>query len=1311
MTLKTYLKIAVAVSLFAVIIAAGAAVILPRLLELDSHRAEILSMAEKALNRRVSYQTASLSWQFAPAIVFRGITIAEKSGDSNFLEMERLAFKIALLPLLGKEVRLREVVVERPVLLLERDHKGAFNFHDLMTAKSSGFEIQLQAVRIKDGLVRFTDRLQDPQGFITSLEKVDLYLSSLDKGNTSELRLSGLLAGGSGQGQLSVSGTVRLPAEQESLNEAKLDLRLSAKNLDVGRYWPYYGHYLPCEPLRGVLDSELAFAGRLQEFTSKGQFRVKSLFFHYPEVFHAILTPKELSIAFDVERSSRNLAIKSFDLNIDGLNVKGSCSLDDMDTKDPHIEARAAIAPFRLEEFRQYIPYGVIPKGTADFIEQQLQGGIFTLEEGKLDGRLSRIRHMESGDNYNALLVRARVEQGLIALGPQVPAFSNIKGTLELRGKDFSLRGMSGNFGGAPFNLEGKIADYPLATPASYPFTMEIAPGEAEVAWLFRQDKPSGLSFNGRSLLRLSGAGTASDYRLSGTWELSGAEYRYQQLLHKPAGIANRLRFNARLGETEAQLTDLHYELPPLDVAATAAYRYGEPAALTFAANTNLFMADQVAAVLPGLQDYHPAGRLQAALSGAGDPVAPDAVRVKGTIELDNFSLRPFARIKPLNSVSGTIKVTEADLQTERLTGRVGESAFAVKGRLTGRTSPVAALYFSSPQLQPEDFGYQASGQAPEVKNVAGSISLQEGRLTIASLAAQVNRSQFVASGEVVDGAGSRLSLRVDFPYLWMEDMEALAGLKRAGKAEGQPQDFTLQAEVSAAAGSFREIPFEHLAASLSVQKGEMAIKSLGVGLFGGTVSASGRADFAGNGGAQYQAQYRLDRVDAAQLLIVAGVGPSVTGQLTAAGEVTMRGDNPAELKKSAAVAVHLHLHDGSINNPGKTGEKIPYSIIDADLAFNKGILTVQGLNAVVLGGSVSGSGTAELDSVGGPSFQVQYRLDRVDAAHLLKAAGVEPSVTGVLTAAGELTARGNSTEDLKKSVRVTADIELNSGSLFFAATAGKDQRSEVPFKAVQGRISFEKSLLTAQSVRIDIFDGTVFANGAADFIVPAQPGYQASFHIESIDAAQVDAAFGFRSDFTGRLGLDGEFAASGDNPDALRKSVQGSFEIHFKNGVINKFGFVSKIFSVLNVSQLFALRLPDMVSVGMPYDSIDGSFFVKDGIFSTSDLALDSPSINLTVVGKTDIVKQEIDLLCAVQPLQTLSMVISRIPVIGWLLTGGSKRFLVTYYEAKGRWTDPTVTGRNISELPGGVYNIFKRVYNLPENLFTNTGKVFMGN
>ena len=114
MTVKTCLTVVAGLLLAAALAAAAAVILVPRLLDLDTYRAQILAMAQKALNRPISYESASFSRQLPPAVVFSGITIAEKSGDATFLEVERLTLRLAILPLLRKEVRLREIFVERP---------------------------------------------------------------------------------------------------------------------------------------------------------------------------------------------------------------------------------------------------------------------------------------------------------------------------------------------------------------------------------------------------------------------------------------------------------------------------------------------------------------------------------------------------------------------------------------------------------------------------------------------------------------------------------------------------------------------------------------------------------------------------------------------------------------------------------------------------------------------------------------------------------------------------------------------------------------------------------------------------------------------------------------------------------------------------------------------------------------------------------------------------------------------------------------------------------------------------------------------
>jgi len=1192
-TRKFFLKIGIGCFLAVCIALAAAMAVLPRLLDLDAYRAQILSTVQAALNRHVSYETASFSWRLTPVVVFRGITIAEKAGAATFLAMDRLTFKLALLPLLHKEVRLREIVVERPLLTVHRNQAGVFNFTDLLTGPSSDFTFSFSSVRVNNARVTFTDHLLDPQGFSTSLENLSLSVNGLTRGEKTAFKLSTMIPGGSESSTVTISGTALLPAAEKPLSDALVNVTLTAKNVDPGRYWPYFGHLLPGERLRGRMDLEQVFTGTPAEFVTNGRLSIKGLWFKYPKAFPAPLTPRAVRLSYAIKRTPRDLALQSFDLDLDGFKAKGSCALGDTPSHDPRITARVAIAPFRLEGFSRYIPYGIIPTGTANFIQHHIKGGVFQIDEARLDGRVSQIAHMEQGENSTVLLVRGRVDKGVMDFGPEVPLISNIKGNLEMRGKDFTLSRMAGTFGGSPFTLDGKIADYPLDTPSSYPFTMTIVPQAAEIAWLLRQEGPSVLDFSGQSLLHVAGAGTGADYRITGAWDLSAADYRYQQLVHKPAGMVNQLSFSTHLGEEEFRLEDLRYILPTLDVTANAIYRYSAPVPLSFAVNTNRFMVNPDIPLMPALANYHPSGSLQATISGSANPVDPSSIKVQGDITLTDFAVQPSAQIQPLSAIAGTVHVTESTLATEQLTGKVGNSAFAVKGRLTGFASPVVDLDFSSPHLQLEDVGFHSSGPLPEMKALAGSISLKDRHLAISSLSGQMDQTHFTLSGEVLDLGTPRINLRVHFPQLRLEELLPMAGLQRAG-GEGQSREITLRASVTATAGSGRDIPFKQLETELTLEKNRLVIPMFRVGMFNGTIAGSGKADFAANGG---------------------------------------------------------------------------------------------------------------------PTYEASYGLDHVDAAQFLKAAGAKPYISGLLQATGVLTARGSTPAELKAAVQGSAEILLTDGVLKIPVTDEQPGANEAPFKTLQTRLSYAGKVLDVHSAAMEVFGGKVAGSGRADFSAPDAPAYRLSCQMVNVDATAFLKAVDATKDISGFMNLQADLSFSGNQETALQRSLRGSLTLHLEKGIIYRYGLISKVFSLLNVSQLLDFRLPDLMTTGTPYDRIDGTYAFKDGKVSTRDLSIHSPAVGMTIVGDADLLTRELDAKIGVQPFQTVGRVVNRIPIIGWLLTGGKKRVLVVYYEAKGKWNDPTVTALPMGSITDGVHDVFKRAFNLPEKLITEPGNVLLGN
>jgi len=201
------------------------------------------------------------------------------------------------------------------------------------------------------------------------------------------------------------------------------------------------------------------------------------------------------------------------------------------------------------------------------------------------------------------------------------------------------------------------------------------------------------------------------------------------------------------------------------------------------------------------------------------------------------------------------------------------------------------------------------------------------------------------------------------------------------------------------------------------------------------------------------------------------------------------------------------------------------------------------------------------------------------------------------------------------------------------------------------------------------------------------------------------------QKEFTGTLTLEGDLNASGSNGDALKKSASGSIKMHSQKGMLRQFSWLSKVFSILNVSQLFKFRLPDMVSEGMPYNDLKATYAIKNGVISTDDLFLESNAMNMSLIGKHDFVRDNMDLTLGIQPLQTVDKVVSHIPIVGWILTGKNKAMFTTYFEIKGKSSDPKVSAIPITSLGKGVLGIFKRVFQLPVKLFTDTGEVILGN
>jgi uncharacterized protein involved in outer membrane biogenesis len=261
-------------------------------------------------------------------------------------------------------------------------------------------------------------------------------------------------------------------------------------------------------------------------------------------------------------------------------------------------------------------------------------------------------------------------------------------------------------------------------------------------------------------------------------------------------------------------------------------------------------------------------------------------------------------------------------------------------------------------------------------------------------------------------------------------------------------------------------------------------------------------------------------------------------------------------------------------------------------------------------------------------------------------------------------------------------------------------------FQNAEGEISSQQGILTIHPLHFHVGKGYYAGEVAVDHSSGSPPLLKISGHLENFDAPAIYKDLLKRKSLvTGSL--RGDFYLEGRAGKDFLPTSLGGFNVEVEKGVLRKFQFLSKVFSLLNVSQILTFQLPDMSLEGMPFNTMKATLSLQRGTLSTEDLLVDSNAMNLSLVGSMNLEKQTLDLTLGVKPLQTVDKIITNIPIAGWILTGKEKALITVYFRIRGKAEDP-----NVEPIPGTmisdkVLGIFKRVLQLPGKMITDVGEI----
>ena len=182
----------------------------------------------------------------------------------------------------------------------------------------------------------------------------------------------------------------------------------------------------------------------------------------------------------------------------------------------------------------------------------------------------------------------------------------------------------------------------------------------------------------------------------------------------------------------------------------------------------------------------------------------------------------------------------------------------------------------------------------------------------------------------------------------------------------------------------------------------------------------------------------------------------------------------------------------------------------------------------------------------------------------------------------------------------------------------------------------------------------------------------------------------------TGRFDLAGELSGRVRNGENPVRSLRGKLDITARDGQIYRNPVVSRTLSLLNVTEIFRGKLPDMSKEGLRYRSYTDTVEIRDGNATITPVF--RGTLDMVGQGQIDLAAQEYDLQFLVAPTTTINAVIRKIPVLGYILGGTLVQVPV---RVTGTFEDPTVSLLEPAAVARNLLGIAERTFLLPVELF----------
>jgi hypothetical protein len=247
-------------------------------------------------------------------------------------------------------------------------------------------------------------------------------------------------------------------------------------------------------------------------------------------------------------------------------------------------------------------------------------------------------------------------------------------------------------------------------------------------------------------------------------------------------------------------------------------------------------------------------------------------------------------------------------------------------------------------------------------------------------------------------------------------------------------------------------------------------------------------------------------------------------------------------------------------------------------------------------------------------------------------------------------------------------------------------------------RLIFEEGYIILPDLKGGLYGGT--CSGEFGYIYP-ETGSESLFYLnlagEAADIGALLSDAGISDNVMGRAELTLSLRSEPGDPRTILETMDGAAAITVTDGTIKRLSLLSKVMSIAQISNYLRLKFPKLDTEGIPFDSITGDFTIENGALKTENLYFNSRVVKMSAVGGYDAAQDNLDMVLGFQLLQTIDLIVNKIPVVGYILTGDDGNLFTTYFTVTGSIKDPKVEPMTLEGLGKGTLNIFSRIFHFP--------------